>query len=340
MNILLIHIRTGSGNDVFFQNLDKALSAEDGIHCTILSLPKYYEILPWLVAKKCQPQMTDDVDAVITQVELCSYLDKTQKNVIGIAHHWPGNPVLLSNLNGLKRIYYQLNLSRQFIAGVRTAQSIVCVSETTRADVSKLCANRYTDTQIITIHNGIDLERFSPSRDSAPGSNTRKRLLFVGNPSKRKGFDLLPETLRLLGEHYELTFTSGLRNAKLLEAFPSNMRALGELTDAELLVAYRSSDALMFPSRLEGFGYAAAEAMACGKPVIGVRGGTLEELLPDSLLQHQAKEHCPQQIAEAARQILAMNIDANALHEWVKTHFSLNSMAKKYIALIHSQNAK
>ncbi|QKQ28197.1 glycosyltransferase [Candidatus Reidiella endopervernicosa] len=38
-------------------------------------------------------------------------------------------------------------------------------------------------------------------------------------------------------------------------------------------------DALLFPSRLEGFGYAPAEAMSCGKPVITSNISSLRKLL-------------------------------------------------------------
>jgi len=38
----------------------------------------------------------------------------------------------------------------------------------------------------------------------------------------------------------------------------------------------------VFPSRLEGFGLAAAEAMACGKSVVASRAGALPEVVADS----------------------------------------------------------
>ena len=338
MNVLLIHINTSSGNDVFFRNLDKALSASKEVSCKILSLPKSCALFPCLVEAKCKAQLTAGVDVIITQVELCGQLRQLDIPVIGIAHHWPGAPALMVHLTRLKRLYYRFNLSRQFITGLRAADTIVCVSESTRAEVSALCGDSKTK-DICTIHNGIDLKRFFPATYPSLNSPLKKRLLFVGNPSERKGFDLLPETMRLLGNGYELVFTSGLRGTKLKETLPRNMHPRGKLSDDELLQTYRNCDALIFPSRLEGFGYAAVEAMACGKPVIGVRGGTLEEILPEQLLKHQAKEHRPQQLAEATKRILTLDWDPDSLHHWVERYFSLEAMGLKYQTLIVSMKS-
>jgi glycosyltransferase involved in cell wall biosynthesis len=49
----------------------------------------------------------------------------------------------------------------------------------------------------------------------------------------------------------------------------------------DLVGLYNTCDILLFPSRLEGFGYAVAEAMACGKPVVCTNGSSLPELVID-----------------------------------------------------------
>jgi glycosyltransferase involved in cell wall biosynthesis len=70
-------------------------------------------------------------------------------------------------------------------------------------------------------------------------------------------------------------------------------RALGRLTarervtwvegptTAELALLYAGARALAFPSRYEGFGLPALEAMACGTPVLATDGSALREVVAD-----------------------------------------------------------
>src|SRR5690606_35387237 len=110
----------------------------------------------------------------------------------------------------------------------------------------------------------------------------RFKLLYVGNAMKRKGTDLLAPILRELGPDFVLYYTSGFRNVDSTH-LPSNMVPLGRLTDEELVAAYNECDALLFPSRMEGFGYTVAGAMACGKPVICTNASSMPELVENGV---------------------------------------------------------
>jgi glycosyltransferase involved in cell wall biosynthesis len=89
--------------------------------------------------------------------------------------------------------------------------------------------------------------------------------------------------MRELGPEFELCFTSGLRTLKS-RGLTQNMVPLGRLTEeSKLIGAYRQCDALLFPSRFEGFGYVALEAMACGKPVIAANNSALPEVVQNGV---------------------------------------------------------
>ena len=51
------------------------------------------------------------------------------------------------------------------------------------------------------------------------------------------------------------------------------------ITDEELVREYAKASIAVVPSLYEGFGLPAAEAMACGKPVISTTGGALPEVV-------------------------------------------------------------
>lgn len=73
---------------------------------------------------------------------------------------------------------------------------------------------------------------------------------------------------------------------------------LGPVTDDELLDAYRSADALVMPSRHEGFCVPVVEAMACGVPVIAARAAALPETVGNAGLLFN-----PDDAADLAAQI-------------------------------------
>jgi glycosyltransferase involved in cell wall biosynthesis len=60
------------------------------------------------------------------------------------------------------------------------------------------------------------------------------------------------------------------------------VRFTGRLTREELAQHYSAAQIAVVPSLYEGFGIPAAEAMACGTPVISTTGGALPEVVGDA----------------------------------------------------------
>lgn len=137
-------------------------------------------------------------------------------------------------------------------------------------------------------YNGVDLARFHPpeSDETQPGT-----LLFVGNAEDyNKGvvyalraMALLPRStkahLYLVGGPAGPARIAPAEIARL--GIDDRVTVVGRVTETELAGWYRRAEVLLSPSLYEGFGLPAAEAMACGTPVIATDAGALPEVVAD-----------------------------------------------------------
>jgi glycosyltransferase involved in cell wall biosynthesis len=68
------------------------------------------------------------------------------------------------------------------------------------------------------------------------------------------------------------------------QRLPRSANYLGRVSDAELKALYQNAGCFVFPSRYEGFGLPAVEAMACGCPVVAADIPALRESCGDAAL--------------------------------------------------------
>jgi glycosyltransferase involved in cell wall biosynthesis len=86
-------------------------------------------------------------------------------------------------------------------------------------------------------------------------------------------------------------------------ALPPRVKMLGRVTDAELRALYEAAFAFLLPSKTEGFGLPAGEAMMCGAPVIVADAGALSEVWAGGALL--ASPDKPQDWVDAIRALAA-----------------------------------
>jgi glycosyltransferase involved in cell wall biosynthesis len=162
---------------------------------------------------------------------------------------------------------------------------------------------------IRVIYDGVDPDVFRPLPDVRPEPH---RVLFVGHTEdKNKGFRFLLEALRLLrGKtpfHLRVVHRPGSREApRLIQELGLQGRAtfLEQLTTEELVHQYNRAQLLVSPSLYEGFGLPAAEAMACGTPVVATTAGALREIVEDGVSGLQVPPGQVEPLAAAVRALL------------------------------------
>lgn len=268
-------VRTGTGTDVFTERLVAGLQAR-GIRAEITWLPLRAEYAPWTVPVP-QPPAWANVAHVNTWLR-ARFLPK-HLPVVATIHHAVHDPVLRPYKGFARAAYHRWWIAPNERRVLRCANKVVAVSRY----VADMARKTLCDVPMEVIYNGVDTDKFKPgTRQRQPGEPFR--LLYVGSWRRLKGVDLLAPIMRELGDSFKLCYTGGPAAARVEAGMSSNMHDIGRLQgDDAVVAAMQDADALLFPSRSEGFGLVAAEAIACGLPVIATRGSSLVELVQDGI---------------------------------------------------------
>ncbi|MCR6478205.1 glycosyltransferase [Variovorax sp. ZS18.2.2] len=128
------------------------------------------------------------------------------------------------------------------------------------------------------IPNGID--RMEPVQQGMPTSAAEPRkVLFVGRLDKQKGIDALLDAYARVRPNFKLIVVGDSVRKDLQLAQPEHVEFKGWLEKDALDAVYRACDATIVPSRWEGFGLVAVEAMARSKPVFASAVGGLVDIV-------------------------------------------------------------
>jgi alpha-1,6-mannosyltransferase len=163
---------------------------------------------------------------------------------------------------------------------------------------------------------GVDTEVFSPARRTLDLRrllelpDDARLLVFAGRFSEEKNLPVLRAAMALLGKPYHLLLIGGGRAAR-----PSrNVSVLPYRRDSiELAQWLASADALVHAGSSETFGLVIVEAMACGRPVVGVRAGAVPELV-DERVGELAEPESAASMAQAIRRLYERDLDALGAH--------------------------
>ena len=183
---------------------------------------------------------------------------------------------------GLKRWYSFIGMQ---IKVARRLSHIIAVSEVAKEHIAHVF--QIPTEKLRVIYNGIDTDLFSPSEKVPRLEN--KLLAVISRDTAVKGLRYLLEALATLRQKHDLelavignTLGDGVTEKHISRlGLQDYVRFTDQLDTAELVRQYRQATITVVPSIYEGFGLPAAEAMACGCPVVCTTAGALPEVVGD-----------------------------------------------------------
>ena len=262
---------------------------------------------------------------VLSASKLVNDLVRTENRKIDlvVSHDWLGSVGGILSSKGLNKPFvFHVHSTEQGRSGdgsetvkrlerisAEHAERIVTVSYAMRDHLVRLgCEER----KLRVVYNGIDAERYSPTRVSLEEIRRVRRslgisddefmILFVGRLSWVKGADTLvqsmPEILSRVPKA-KLVIVGVGDQQELLKHEVSRLDIENKvilkyefLPEEEKIKLYAASDVCVFPSKYEPFGIVCTEAMSMGKPVVvGARNisGFREQVVPSG--PHQCGFH-------------------------------------------------
>jgi len=203
------------------------------------------------------------------------------------------------------------------------AHVLYATSPASCADLAAAAGRPQTDVRLLRIP--VDVERFSPAPEREWRALVESPVLaFVGRATDpRKNLPLLLEAFELL--------LRALPTARLLlvggpprSPAPAGVEVVGPVADvaAEL----RRAAVFALPSRQEGFGIVAAEALAAGVPVVSTPCGGPEELITRSGGGVVTETFDPEEFATTIERLVR---DPDALS-------AMRDAGRDYVARVHA----
>lgn len=222
---------------------------------------------------------------------------------------------------------------------------------------SEFCVQQLVTTfgipreKLLIVYPGVD-EKYQPT--PAAGAALRQQLgladrlllLYLGALTPRKNLRFLLQVLQAVraqapAVHLVLA-GSGPQEAELRRSaqelgVAEQVTFTGYLAEADKVAYYNLADLFVFPSLLEGFGMAVAEAMACGIPVVSSNAASLPEVVGGAglLAAPTDLEHFVAQIVRLAKDQALRQALGEEGRTHVRQHFSWAAAAQMTYTAYH-----
>lgn len=265
MRQVISPLATGNGAYIVHKNLEQAISGY-----RVLPYHPYRTLFPpslWPLGRKLKPSL------IHTTPDYACFHKQRNVPLVLTFHNYVLDKYMSEHSTWLQCIHYQTDLKWLTKKSVGLADKITAVSQFTANLVKKELGLK---EPIKVIYNGIDEAAFRPT--GTVKQRKKIKVLFSGNLTKRKGAHWLLPILKKLNSNIEIIYTTGPRG-KGEVGDHSRLVNAGRVSYTDMPQLYQSADILLFPTVREGFGLTAAEAMACGLPVVATDCSSLPELI-------------------------------------------------------------
>jgi len=201
----------------------------------------------------------------------------------------------------IKRVLYYPLLMQRIVSN--RMDRIITVSHDSSKAINKAFGIPLNKQRVV--YNGMDSGIFYPIKGVRKKKNS---LIFVGNvEDRKKGVIYLLKALTLTKHKVNLTIVDGgTPNRKSVPdwigklGIQNRVKFTGKISIEKLVKLYSQTEIAVSPSLYEGFGFPAAEAMACELPVISTTAGALPEVVGEHLKTgYLVPPRNPESIAEA-----------------------------------------
>lgn len=221
---------------------------------------------------------------------------------------------------------------------------IVCISKSEQVDARRvgIAAKR-----LVLVHNGISRQRPTLDKRAASWRSEKIKVLFIGRLDRQKGYDLLIEAARALGDKLDVRLIGASVVSKFRRSdLPANVSLLGWMDRNQIEAELDQADMVAIPSRWEAFGLVAIEAMRAAKPIIAFRIGALPEIIEDGTTGVLCDEVSPEKLAEGFKRAARLDLPAvgragyerfTRLYDIEQTHRNLSQVYADVLQLGESE---
>ncbi|MDN5928466.1 MAG: glycosyltransferase family 4 protein [Hyphomicrobiales bacterium] len=167
----------------------------------------------------------------------------------------------------------------------RRAAGITTVSEFSRSQIAA-CGVAAARKVTVTYNGSDHAGRWEAARSNLGRWPDWPYVLCLGQGQRYKNMELLGRLAPVLARiGLDLWIAGDIAPDKMFaDGKPANVRLIGRVGDDDLKAALAGALCFLFPSRIEGFGLPAVEAMAAGCPVVASTSPCLPEICGEAAL--------------------------------------------------------
>ncbi len=320
--ILYAYIDRPGGANRYFEILLKHLQEQDNIIAHNLVLPRFFEMYYFFIPFYLFYKWVDlsIYDVIHSDERYAHYFKVKNVKLIVTLHHNIFDANFQWNTSLLQKIFHRFIIHPNLKKTLRVADKLVAVSEYTKSSYESM----FWCTNVIRIYNWVDTCIYKNLWTRIVGRSAI-RIIYLWNHTRRKWRALLPQIMEGLGDGFEMYYTG---KNEMLEEF--RMYNLWRLSEHDLVMEYNSADMLILPSRLEGFWYVLAEAIACNLPVVTYNYSSMPEIVLHGENWYLVNEYSAEAFISAIKCVISSKLCIKNGVEYIDRVFGLRRMIYEY----------